>query len=231
MKTRLLILFMLMSVAVQAQNVNVFKRGNAPLDSTEKKVKFLINLDARNSYVLGNKVKFGGLRLGVEINHRHRVGMGFYGLRDPVFLDATAVLVPERDSIASFIDTVDVRFDFGYFALFYDRVLFKNKRWEASLPFQLGFGTIRGSYKDRLNRDWLPIEAPVSLLEMGAFGQYNLLPWLGLGVGAGYRWMMVSDREVQKAFNAPVYSFKVKIMLGELYRTVFKKDKKETTDE
>ena len=209
--------------------VNIFRKDTTPKPD-KNKVKFILQLDARRSFVLNQSVRFYGLRLGLEYNYKHRFGIGIYGINDPVLLTNAPVLVPSRDSIDPFIDTVDLMFDFDYWSFFYERVIYRNRRWEASVPIHLGLGRINGSYRDRRERLWVPIDYPVALSEISAVGQYNVFRWLGLGTGMGYRWLWVGDQRVRSAYNAPVYMIKVKVMVGELYKSVFRRDNDNNED-
>ena len=215
---------------VCAQQVNIFSKDSVRL-FPEKRSKFLFSFDSRRSFVNGRGAKFWGLRIGLELNWRHRFGLGFYGLTDQVVLNDVRLLVPSTDSTDLFLDTVAVRFNFNYNSLFYERVLYRVPRWEVSVPFHIGAGRITADYEDKLGRGFRPIDTPVALFEIGVNGQYNIWPWLGLGGGFGYRSMVSDDERVQEAYSAPLYMFRVKLMVGPLYRSIFNKEKEEKTIE
>jgi len=110
-------------------------------EKKKKKVKFLFVLDARRSFVLDKKTKFNGVKIGVSIKERHRLGLGFYGMQNPIRLPGLQI---DKQEYPDASDTL--LFNFEYTTLFYQPVLFVNKRWEISTPHQLGNGKIRLYY-------------------------------------------------------------------------------------
>lgn len=217
---------------VQAQDVNSFKsnpdRNEARVDTPLKaSVRWLFGFDTRSSFLLGQSVRIGGLRIGFEIDDADRFGWGFYNLRNAAVLEDVPILFYSADSTESWLDTTNVNFSFGYNTLFYERVLFKNRKWEVSAPFHIGLGSIQATATDTTGFSHRLFNATVMPLEMSVTGQYNILPWLGVGAGLGYRAIVTSDQQVREAYNAPIWIAKVKFSLGGLYRSIFRKPKPE----
>ncbi|MFM7311031.1 MAG: hypothetical protein ACKOZY_10520, partial [Flavobacteriales bacterium] len=102
---------------------------------TTWKTDFL--LDARQTIIGESNARIGGLRIGIENRRVHRFGIGFYGMDKDV-------RVNQLNSISGNVDQADLRL--AYTSLFYERVLFFNRRFEWSLTGHLGRGKIRGSY-------------------------------------------------------------------------------------
>jgi hypothetical protein len=70
----------------------------------------------------------------------------------------------------------------------------------------------------------------IILYEPAITGQYKLTKWFGLGFGAGFRLMLVNNKAIDAKFNSPVYIFKAKVFIAELFRPMFKKDENRNRD-
>lgn len=220
--THLFVLFSLFTcLSGRCQNDTLVKGNNhhvfLPAELGEKKWKPLISLDARRSFFRGRPVKINGFRLGVQYLGVHRFGIGFYGLdRNVVFTD-----VPVNQPGST--DTSRVVFNAGFGALFYERVLYKTKKWEFALPTEFLFGNITGYYEDSLGK-FLPLpEVPFSGLAAGVQVKYNILTWLAPRFSIGYRLLFNTTPEVRSSFNRAYYSFGIQIMIGELYQVIKEK--------
>ncbi len=53
--------------------------------------------------------------------------------------------------------------------------------------------------------------------------QYKITRWLALGMGVGYRFVFSKEKKVSAGLNAPIYVFKVKLLMGELLKKWFVK--------
>jgi hypothetical protein len=183
-----------------------------------KQWKFMLGLDARRSFFKGEHVKINGLRIGLEYKGAHRFGIGVYGLSKNAVFTNTPVDHPAAT------DNSRVRFNVGYASIFYERVLFKSPKWEFAIPTEFSAGTISGSFEDT-SGVFLPlVESPFSALSVGFQAKYYVFSWLAPNASVGYRLTFNTHLEVKGAFNRPYYSFGVQILLGELYRAVFKKE-------
>lgn len=190
--------------------VSISFKGGSQSDSPKKdRYKFICNFDMRNSVVIGHSVKFNGLKLGMG-NSKHRFGIGFYGLRKPIYTTNNRV-----DSL----DASDTnRYNFGFISFYYERILYQSKRWEFSAPIHLNFGSLKGEYLT-LNRKYKKfLDRPVSSLTFSIKGHFKIFRWVGLHAGMGYNVVLGQDKRTRKALNAPFYSFGVKIFLGEAWK-------------
>lgn len=187
-----------------------------------KKAKLLFAFDARRSYVLQNKVKFNGLKIGVELHEKHRVGLGFYGLQQPVSFTGQI----NRNEYPDATDTLF--FNFSYWGAFYDYIWLRTKRWELTTPVHLGAGGLELRYRDTTGQNSAPfIKGGSFVLGFGGSVQFKIFRWFALGTGGGYRTMLTREENIKRPLNAPYYQFQVKILLGELYRMAFKRDELE----
>lgn len=184
-----------------------------------KAAKLLFAFDARRSYVLDNKVKFNGIKIGVELLEKHRIGLGFYGLQQPVRFTGKIDHTKYPDA------TDTLFFSFNYSGSFYEYVWLRTKRWELTTPLHLGLGAIELKYLDTTRHMSAPfIKGGSFVCGIGGSVQFKIWRWFALGTGGGYRKMLTREENIKKPLDAPYYQFQVKVLLGELYRMAFKKE-------
>lgn len=189
-----------------------------PSEYGEKRWKFIVGLDARRSFFRGVPVKINGLRTGAEFKGVHRFGIGVYALsRQVVFTEI------EVDDPAA-TDTSTVLFNVGFASLFYERIFFKSKKWELAIPSAFSRGTITGAFEDTSGLYKPFVNSPFSALALGFQTKYFILPWLAPRLSVGYRFTFNAAPEVKRAFNQPYLGFGIQILLGGLYRSIFKKE-------
>lgn len=209
------IFLLFVSVLINAQDSTVVHKKKEI-----KPTKLYFAFDARRSFVLDNKVKLNGIKIGIELYEKHRLGLGFYAMQEPV------KFVGKIDKM-EFKDATDTLFfNFNYSGLFYDYIWLRTKRWELTTPLHLGAGGIQLNYLDTLgHRNPTPfIKGGSYVLGVGGSVQFKIWRWLALGSGGGYRKMLTKEENIKRPLNAPYYQFQVKILLGEIYRMAFKKE-------
>jgi len=224
-KPRLLFIIFLLLLSYQSYGF-----APIPTDSTKEKItwfphsygdknwKFLLGFDARRSFLKNKPVKINGLRIGLKFRGVHRFGLGIYGLsRDLVFYD-----IPVQEPDAT--DSSRVKFGLSYASIFYERVFFRNPKWEFSLPFLISGGNLVGRYEDTAGVFRQNINTPFSAITAGVQTKYYVFPWLAARISLGYRFLFNTSSELKAAFNAPYYGFGAQILLSELYRSIFRKD-------
>jgi hypothetical protein len=224
MLSRFILIFIcLVSISLYAgnqeeQDTSKQKIDWFPKSYGQKEWKFLLGFDASRSFLQSRPVKINGLRIGLKYRGVHRFGLGIYGLsRDLVFTDLP-VDAPDAT------DTSRVIFGLSYASVFYERVFFRNPKWEFSLPFLISGGSLTGRYEDTAGVFRQNIDQAFSALSGGIQAKYYFWPWLAGRVSTGYRFLFNTSPELKTAFNAPYYGFGVQILVGELYRTIFRKE-------
>ncbi len=178
--------------------------------------KIICGFDSRRSFVSNRDVKILGARAGVEMDGKIRTGFGIYFLRSPFYRTFFF-----NDPQTQEPDTVLARLRFNYMTFFVEPVLLSTRRWEVSFPLHLGVGD---SQYEAIG----PIDAftlrTVVLTELGVQGHYKIFPWIGLGAGVGFRQMIRGNQYVREDFNAPTYSFAIKIFTGYIINKLFGKE-------
>ena len=183
--------------------------------SGNKKARFVFNLDARYTLFDKEPVRVSGLKGGIEWHHKLRTGVGYYFLSSPIIINHPAL---SPDQLAT-----ETRLKFRYGAVYGEYVLLKNEKWELSTPLQLGHGKLfseqRGLSGETLNKE----TRSLWLMEPSVAGHYKIYNWVGVGAGAGYRYLLSHAAPETNSLNAPVYYIKVKLFVGEIYRQIRRK--------
>ena len=198
--------------------VSFFGQDTIPPERKIKKAKLYFAFDASRSFLAEPNVKFNGLKLGVELQEKHRLGIAFYGLSEQVRFKGRL----DRNEYPTATDTLF--FNFNYLSVFYDYVWLRTKRWELTSPIHLGSGNIELSYRDTARTNQRYLSTSALMVGFGGSAQFKVFRWFALGTGAGYRQMLTRDENIGKSLNAPYYQFQIKILIGELYRMAFRRN-------
>src|SRR5690606_38875424 len=99
---------------------------------------------------------------------------------------------------------------------------FRNEKWEHTIPIQVGFGNAWYEHREYNGISVRENYKPVILYEPAMTTQYKLVPWFGVGVGIGYRVLLLNNRNLNENLNSPVYVFRLKVFFGEIYRSLTK---------
>lgn len=186
-------------------------------DSVVKsKPKFVFSFDARRSFVASQNARIGGIKIGLEYNGEMRYGLGIYNLATPFYRN-----VLSQDSNGNYV-LIHTKFSFGYVSPYAEYVWINHKKWEVSVPIQIGFGSIGLDYADGRGNY---ANVPVMVLEPSINAHYKFFPWVGVGAGVGYRWTISGDKTVTQTFSSPIYIIKLKVFVGYIYRKIFPKKK------
>lgn len=190
--------------------------GTVVLLPYQNRLRADFSFDARRTVFQNRWIAVGGLRAGAIYRRIHRVGLGLYFLNTRVFDTDFPFDVP----------ATEVEYEFGYATLYYERVLFFNRKWEAGANVHLGGGQVRVFYSDPANpNERIEIDpVPFSVAEFAVYGEYYPIFWLGFGAGMGMRTVFGADSNVQRAFTAPIVVLNVQLKIVKLARSFFNKD-------
>ena len=206
----LLLLLPLLGLVLPCMAQDAAPGTTDPLLVTKRKAAFrtLFNFDARRTFVNAEPVRFYGFRLGAQ-RGKDVVSIGFYGLGDAYVREAV-----ELEGIG----TRDLRTNFDYVGLGFERLLVDARRWQVGVPLSLGLGNYRTSYLDNddITRTWtvnelVPVEASLHV-------DYNVFWWAFIGVGGGYRYVLASERDVTVSLSDWTYFLKVGLRFGEIVK-------------
>jgi len=184
----------------------------------KSKPRISFRFDNRHSFVSTTSAKINALKIGLEYDYVFRMGLGYNQLYSTVSRNE----VLRHDGIP--YDTVKSYLKLWFISAYAEYVFFLSKRWEFSVPLQLGMGFSKFNYTFN-NEKFTNRRHIIANYEAGINGHYKLIPGLGVGAGIGYSLILVDNPAINENFNTPIYSFKIKIFLGEIYRLIIgKKD-------
>ncbi|MGB6035173.1 MAG: hypothetical protein WBG42_02810 [Cryomorphaceae bacterium] len=187
--------------------------GERELLPYQNKLKPDFSFDARRTLFQNRWVLVGGLKFGVEYRRIHRIGIGVYFLNTRIF----------DEDVEFILEANKIEYDFEYSTLYYDRVLYFDKRWEFGGTLHLGGGKINTFYQNELNpneRNLGPV-LNFSVAELGAYGEYNVLYWLSLSAGVGYRQVFGLEYDLGGDFSSAIFVVNLRLKLIKLARSYF----------
>ncbi|MBP6313348.1 MAG: hypothetical protein WAR83_03330 [Flavobacteriales bacterium] len=185
--------------------------ARADADSTAKvKAEFrvLFNFDFRRTFVNSDPVSFYGFRLGAQ-RKRDIIAVGFYGLGNAYV---------QEDVDLGALGIRELRTNFDFTTLAYERILLETKRWTIGLPLSVGLGTYRTSYLDSTDHLQLYSTNELVPLEASIHVDYNIFWWFFVGVGGGYRHVLAADRNTTITLSDMNYFAKAGLRVGALVK-------------
>ena len=180
---------------------------------TSKKPSIGIRLESRYSFLRNGLVKVEGVRLGVVFQKKLKVGVGYSWLKSDVSDDL------EITNYLGNKETVKNYLEFGYIAYYADFVFHKTKRWQLSVPLQLGTGLAWFQYSDN-NIKTRSKKHFLLLYEPGISVQFKLTQWFGFGTDIGYRFTMKNTQRIGDKLNSPTYAFKLLLWFDQLFYVI-----------
>ncbi len=203
----LVVIFVSMSGRAQyLDSLGDVVRGKANID---------LRLESRWSFVNNEVITISGVRIGAAFEKKLRLGGGFSWLKTPY--SQTELTVNEHGQ--AILKTT--YFKLSYLAAYADVVFYKSRRWQLSVPLQIGAGFTW--YQDvpqyQLNKK--NSKQFLFLYEPGITVQFKLTRWLGIGSDVAYRFTLKNNKKISEQLSSPTYSFKIMFWLDQLYFMVF----------
>jgi len=167
-------------------------------------------IDTRNSFITHFYARIIGIKLGLDFNKTVKVGVGYNWLSSEIYKQN---------------DKNNAQLKFWYLSPYLEYTFYRKEKWELSIPVLLGFGS---SFYERINSTGHLVITDkhfMTLYEPYMTGQYKIIPWMGLGFGVGYRLIIIGSKESYSQLSSPIYVLKIKVLLGEIYRSMTRKPK------
>jgi hypothetical protein len=173
-----------------------------------KKVRPYIAIDNRNSFVQKAPINLRGFQIGIRLNEKHIIGLGYYNI-SPFSKNAFITKIFNDDEAKQFLNM-------SYFTLFYKYKLLLKKYYEINLASEAGVGDASVRLVD--NNKVLLKREKIRIYPFGTGIQFVLKPlkWIGLSSMGGYR--LVNEGSLHYNFNGWFYSFGVWIDVRQIYR-------------
>lgn len=191
------------------------------------RVRPVINLDFRNSFLDQQRVNVWGVNAGIGYGlKRHQLTVGYYWINYATYLR----LIDWRREAARRINLgYYTRTDLWYVNLLYWYNLVNNDRWTIRIPTEVGGGVAYALPVD-LTKD-IPIDrtsrsffVPV---QVGLYTQWKATRWVGLSAQLGYR-VSVFQTAIDQNFNGTYYSIGVTVfpaLVTDIWRWVRRKER------
>ncbi len=175
-------------------------------------------LESRYSFLNHNATKVSGIRLGLSFRRKLRVGIGYSWLDTPV---GDSKLITDASGNTKYVEDY---LKFGYICYYADFVFHKTKRWQLSVPIQVGTGLYWTQYRDGSKT----IKSKQRLLlfyEPGITVQFKITKWCGLGLDVCARLALRNTKYVGTKLNSFVLAPKLLIWLDQIFYMTFPKSK------
>lgn len=206
-------------LAITAYGQTEYSRVDTPLVSFKNKPKVFLTLDKTSSFVSGKGATTNEIRLGLDFKKKLRFGIGYAELASDVVTDKSIVT-----SVTGVDSLVPAKLSLSYMTLSAEYTFFESKRWQITSPLTLGLGSSYFSYYEQINGEYETLKLDkggVVLLGASGIATYRILRWVGLSAGLGFRQVVVNNGKVKESFNSPVYLFRIRIFMGEIYKSIF----------
>ncbi len=178
---------------------------------------------SRNTFINGFLSPVSTARIGLKFGHQVRVGVGFNWQSLPPYN-------PNRENRPFYLDKhvsgstgeylVHPTLSFSYVSVYFEYVYFRNRKWEFSVPLQIGVGD-SWYYYSANGISTIENKHIIALYEPTVSCEYKICRWLGVGLDVGLRLMVINNKHIGNFFNSPMYNFGGIIYWGEVYRMVF----------
>lgn len=175
-------------------------------------------LESRFSFMNHSPTKVSGVRLGLSFRRKLRVGIGYS------WLDTDVSEKKLMTDVYGNLRYTDDHFKFGYVCYYADFVFHKTKRWQLSVPIQVGTGAYWTQYNDGAKT----VKSQKKLLlfyEPGITVQYKITRWCGLGIDVCARLALRNTNFVGDKLNSFVLAPKFLIWFDQIFYEVFPKNK------
>lgn len=186
----------------------------------KQKPKVFLTLDRTSSFVGGKAASTNELKFGLEFRKKLRLGLGFGALVSDVV--APKSIVTESTQLDS---TVNAELTFGFVSWNAEYIFYDSKRWQIAMPVSLGAGSSYFEYFEKTGPDSFKTkqtdQGPLMFLSATGVATYRVIRWVGLSAGVGYRFAIINNNKIDESFNSPVYTFKIRVFLGEIYKSIF----------
>jgi hypothetical protein len=195
-------------------------RAQDSLTTKKDKATFVFKFDNRFSLAGSQFFTIYGFRTGVKFHQKHEVGVALNWISSKNILE---VLLP-KESDATDPKTAEGIFYYRYAGLFYEYDFYQHKRWQMSVPLQVGGGRAGLNVYDISTQTFLADQRAKFLLFEPAYNvSYKVIRYFGVGSGLGYRFVLSPQKVVNENLTRPVFILKLKLYLGEIYRGIIGK--------
>jgi hypothetical protein len=126
--------------------------------------------------------------------------------------------IPVSQQEGTTINT-NARVHLRYGSISGEYILLNRELWQLSAPVVVGAGA---SFYEPPSNKYARTDGQFTLfIEPAITVQYNIIPFIGIGTGIGYRFMPIGDPNLRSTFATPVYDIRLKLLLNEVSEALF----------
>lgn len=193
--------------------------GQSTLDDSirvamTKKPKFIVRYDSHGSFITNTPARMSALGAGLRFGNYIRLGLAVNWLNTPIY---RTKIVP-ADSAGT--DTVAAKLNYGMVSIYSNIVVARHKKWEFTVPFELGIGGTSYTYNNNAGQPIEFAKGGIVTIEPMFNAEYKVFRWLGLGAGLGLRLVPIGNRLMKENFNSLLWDANLSIYFGEIYRYI-----------
>ena len=212
MRISAIIILIIISFSSKGQFLDTFKVFLHSRPSVDAR------LESRYSFFNHNATKVTGVRLGLSFRRKLRVGIGYSWL-DAAISDKKTITNDYGKLI-----TTDEFMKFGYVCYYADFVFHKTKRWQLSVPIQVGTGLYWTQYHDG-EKIIKTKQRFLLFYEPGITVQFKITKWCGVGIDVCARLALRNTNYVSNKLNSFVLAPKLLIWFDQIFYSSAPKSK------
>jgi hypothetical protein len=180
-----------------------------------------VSYDSRNSFIDNRLVSVQSLKGGIVFSQKIAFGAGYAWLSPstPIYNPGTFYDADLNKNVV-----INKKLSLQYFCLYMNYIYHESKRWEFSVPIQMGVGWLGYNYQYRgkiVNEN----EGLCFLYEPEVNVKFKIFRWLGVEGDVGYRLLFKNNRFIKNTFNSPLLSVGAFIVWNEVFLMTFPKSK------
>lgn len=168
--------------------------------------KIYAKIDGRDNFISSNHVKFFGVKVGLELDPRIKVGLGYNWIYGP----------EKRPMYQGNTLVGNKTLRYNYFSPYIEYNAVKQDPWEVIIPIQFGLGTAKEMIYHSLTEETTQSKGFVFTLEPGVLAQYRFNRFFGAGIGLGYRLVLHRGSDLITELNSPVYMGRLNVYVSEI---------------
>jgi hypothetical protein len=173
--------------------------------------KPMITFGSRNAFVTTRAAKMRHVIVGLNYQDKTKIGLSFNW-------QAKGFQLPlESRRLEHSIDSTKELRSF-YLSAWMEYVFYKKEGFTATIPVQLGAGSVFYRYKDR-DEEWQRYGQTFAVFyEPTMTASYRFWKYFELGAGIGYRLVIKSNANIGERLSSPVYLYGLKIYFADIYK-------------
>jgi hypothetical protein len=182
--------------------------------------------DRNFSFVESKLATTSGFVAGLEFSKRLKLGLGYSWLVNDVVENKSVITEAGGDT------SLNAKLSMRMGVLYGEYIFYDKGNWQISMPVQSGIGTSYFTYYENVNqeiREKKLDQQGVWILTTTGMVTYRFLKWFGVSTGAGIRVMLVDNSSINQNLNGPIFTFKVRVFFGEIYKSIFPNGIKNTS--